>query len=101
MKQLTLCAALTSLSLVLGGCIVSESDSSDPDAASGGQGGQANEGGQGGEDPTGGSGGSAEGGAAPAEMGWVFTMSNDAEGNELVVFERGDDGSLTALVLEL
>jgi len=30
----------------------------------------------------------------PASQGWVFTMSNDEAGNELIIYEREDDGGL-------
>lgn len=94
-RQHFLTAALTSLT-ILSGCIVSEADPSDP--SPGGSGGEAPSGGggEGGEETTGG-GGEGAGGGQPAEMGYVFSMSNAPEGNELLVFERDDDGALTSV----
>jgi 6-phosphogluconolactonase len=51
--------------------------------------------GSGGTGNVGNSGSGAAGGGAVAETGYVFTMSNASEGNEVLVFERGDDGTLT------
>lgn len=96
--QLIFGAALTSLSLITG-CIVNSSDPDpDPTTTSSSAGGSGASGGAGGEGTTtttgpGGAGGA--GGAEPVdETGWVFTMSNDALENELIMFERAADGSL-------
>lgn len=94
-RKLFLTAALSSLT-ILTGCIVSESDPSDPGTGGGGGEATTGGGGQGGEETTGG-GGEGAGGGQPAEMGYVLSMSNAPEGNELLVFERDADGALTSV----
>ena len=72
-RKLFLTAALSSLT-ILTGCIVSESDPSDPGTGGGGGEATTGGGGQGGEETTGG-GGEGAGGGQPAEMGYVLSMS--------------------------
>jgi len=81
---------------VVGGCTLQTSDA-DPDVIVDGSGGDASSSSSGG-DATGSGGDTGTGGgtAAPSN-GWVFSMSNAAEGNELLIYQREDDGSLTAL----
>ena len=97
--QLFLGAAITSLLLLGSACTEAPAETE----ADGGDGGSVDGSGGSGADDTSGGGGEGgqgaggqggQGGAAVADNGWVFTMSNAAD-NELIVFERAEDGSLT------
>ena len=94
MKNIILGAAAIGL-LLATGCDDGNEPTATTTTTAGSGGGQGGDG-QGG-DGQGGDGQGGDGGAPVAETAYVFTMSNAADINELLVFERGDDGGLTEL----